>query len=99
MPIYREKLRFFVYHSGMVRLNTLMRIERMGISRGDALMIMDYSEKLNRERSKQAQTEHWETTAMTIEVAVAEGSTQIRVGTALFGPRPPRVHEPGEQGR
>lgn len=25
-----------------------------------------------------------------VEVAVQEGSTQIRVGTALFGPRPPR---------
>ena len=24
-------------------------------------------------------------------VAVEEGATQIRVGTALFGPRPPRV--------
>ena len=34
-----------------------------------------------------------------LEVAVAEGTTQIRVGTALFGPRPPRVHEPGDQGR
>ena len=34
-----------------------------------------------------------------LEVAVAEGSTQIRVGTALFGPRPPRVHEGGEQER
>ncbi len=34
-----------------------------------------------------------------LEVAVAEGSTQIRVGTALFGPRPPRVHEPGDQER
>ena len=28
-------------------------------------------------------------------VAVEEGSTEIRVGTALFGPRPPRlVHAP-----
>lgn len=34
-----------------------------------------------------------------LEVAVAEGSTQIRVGTALFGPRPPRVHEVGDQER
>jgi uncharacterized pyridoxal phosphate-containing UPF0001 family protein len=24
-------------------------------------------------------------------VAVEEGSTQVRVGTALFGPRPPRT--------
>jgi hypothetical protein len=34
-----------------------------------------------------------------LEIAVAEGSTQIRVGTALFGPRPPRVHEVGDQER
>lgn len=34
-----------------------------------------------------------------LEIAVAEGSTQLRVGTALFGPRPPRVHEGGDQER
>jgi pyridoxal phosphate enzyme (YggS family) len=34
-----------------------------------------------------------------LEVAVAEGSTQIRVGTALFGSRPRRVHGPGDQER
>ncbi len=25
-----------------------------------------------------------------LEVAVEEGTTEVRVGTALFGPRPPR---------
>jgi hypothetical protein len=25
-----------------------------------------------------------------LEVAVAEGATMVRLGTALFGPRPPR---------
>jgi len=34
-----------------------------------------------------------------LEVAVAEGSTQIRVGTALFGARPSRVHDRGDQER
>lgn len=34
-----------------------------------------------------------------LEVAVAEGSTQVRVGTALFGPRPSRVHDRGDQER
>lgn len=29
-----------------------------------------------------------------LEVAVQEGSTQLRVGTALFGPRPPRTATP-----
>ena len=72
MPIYRDKLRFFTYHRGMVRLNSVVRIMRMGISKGDALLIMDFSEKLNKERRQQIQTQHWETTAMTIEVAVAE---------------------------
>lgn len=32
-----------------------------------------------------------------LEVAVGEGSTQVRIGTALFGPRP--VHNPREQVR
>jgi hypothetical protein len=26
-----------------------------------------------------------------LEAAVAEGATMVRVGTALFGPRPPRL--------
>jgi uncharacterized pyridoxal phosphate-containing UPF0001 family protein len=30
-----------------------------------------------------------------LEVAVAEGSTMVRIGRALFGERPPRVHPPG----
>lgn len=34
-----------------------------------------------------------------LEVAVAEGSTQIRVGTALFGERPSHVHNAGDQER
>jgi uncharacterized pyridoxal phosphate-containing UPF0001 family protein len=29
-----------------------------------------------------------------LEVAVAEGSTMVRVGTALFGERPPPVQRP-----
>lgn len=32
-----------------------------------------------------------------LELAVAEGSTMIRIGTALFGPRPPINHEPSTQ--
>ena len=37
----------------------------------------------------------WDTLSMGMsgdfEVAVAEGSTLVRIGTALFGPRPPRT--------
>lgn len=35
-----------------------------------------------------------------VEVAVAEGATMVRLGTALFGPRPPRprTHEPERAG-
>jgi uncharacterized pyridoxal phosphate-containing UPF0001 family protein len=29
-----------------------------------------------------------------LEVAVQEGATMVRVGTALFGPRPPRAGAP-----
>ena len=35
--------------------------------------MMDYSEKLNKERRSKIQSEHWVDIAMTIEVAVAEG--------------------------
>jgi hypothetical protein len=72
MKLYREKLAYYTYHAGMVRLTTTIRIERMGISPGDAALIIDYSEKLNKERNKKPQSQHWETTSMTIEVAVAE---------------------------
>jgi hypothetical protein len=30
-----------------------------------------------------------------LEVAIGEGSTLVRVGTALFGERPPRLVEAG----
>eukprot|EP00966_Prymnesium_polylepis_P224027 5182508-Prymnesium_polylepis.1 len=39
---------------------------------------MDYSEKLNKLRRTQVQSEHWGNVAMTLEVAVAEG---FRPGT------------------
>jgi hypothetical protein len=32
------------------------------------------------------------------EVAVEEGATMVRVGTALFGPRTTEVTKPGEEG-
>ena len=46
----------------------------------------------------------WDTLSMGMsgdfEVAVAEGSTLVRIGTALFGPRPPRnAGEPSRQQR
>jgi hypothetical protein len=72
MDIYREKLAYYTYHRGMVRLTTAVRLERMGIAPSDARLIMDYSEKLNKERKTSVQSQHWDATAMTIEVAVAE---------------------------
>jgi hypothetical protein len=72
MDIYREKLVYYTYHRGMVRLTTAVRLERMGIAPSDARLIMDYSEKLNKERKTSVQSQHWDATAMTIEVAVAE---------------------------
>ena len=30
----------------------------------------------------------------TIEVAIEEGSTRVRIGTAIFGPRPPKTPRP-----
>jgi pyridoxal phosphate enzyme (YggS family) len=33
-----------------------------------------------------------------LEAAILEGATQVRVGTALFGPRPPRHALPGKPG-
>jgi len=64
MKLYREKLAYYTYHAGMVRLTTTIRIERMGISPGDAALIIDYSEKLNKERNKKPQSQHWETTSL-----------------------------------
>ena len=73
IKLYRKKLKYFVYHRGMVRLTSRIRVQRMGAMRpGDALIIMDFSEKLNKEKRKEAQSEHWVNTTMTIEVAVAE---------------------------
>jgi hypothetical protein len=72
MELYRKKLAYFTYHRGMVKLTTAIRIQRMGISHGDALVIMDFSEKLNKTRRTAIQSQHWDATAMTIEVAVAE---------------------------
>jgi len=51
----------------------MVRKDRAAIRKGDLSLIMDYSEKLNRLRRTQIQTEHWVNTAITIEVAVAEG--------------------------
>jgi pyridoxal phosphate enzyme (YggS family) len=38
---------------------------------------------------------HWDTLSMGMsgdfEIAIAEGATMVRVGTAIFGPRPPRT--------
>ena len=72
MELYRAKLSYYTYHRNMVRLTTIIRLMRMGISQGDAHLIMDYSEKLNKERKTSIQSQHWDATAMTIEVAVAE---------------------------
>ena len=72
MAYYREKLRFFIYHFGYMRLTSRVRVERLGFSRGDVSLIMDYSEKLNKMQRSQVQSQHWDNTAMTIEVAVVE---------------------------
>eukprot|EP00966_Prymnesium_polylepis_P120156 2776530-Prymnesium_polylepis.2 len=73
MGYYREKLQRFIYHFGYMRLTSRVRLERLGISPGDITLIMDYSEKLNKMQRSQVQSQHWDNTAMTIEVAVAEG--------------------------
>ena len=72
MVHYRQKLQFHCYHRGMIRLTTLMRLLRAGFAPGEVTLIMDYSEKLNKCRRQQIQSEHWDTTAMTLEVAVIE---------------------------
>ena len=73
MAYYREKLQYFVYHFSYMRITSRCRRARSGFAPGDISLIMDYSEKLNKMRSTQVQSQHWDTTAMTIEVAVAEG--------------------------
>lgn len=73
MDYYRDKLKFFSYHHGYMRLTSCVRTERQGISPGDVTLMMDYSEKLNKLQRQQVQSQHWSNTAMTIEVAVVEG--------------------------
>lgn len=72
MAFYRKHLAYYVYHRYSVQHTTRVRKQRAGFDSGDVSVIMDYSEKLNRLRRKEVQSEHWETTAMTIEVAVTE---------------------------
>ena len=69
---YSTKLQFHVYHRNYIRHMTRARLEREGFGAGDISLIMDYSEKLNKCRRGAIQTEHWDNTAMTIEVAVCE---------------------------
>ena len=73
MAYYRTTLQRFVYHFGYMRLTSRVRKERLGFEPGDVTLIMDYSEKLNKLQRTQVQSQHWSNTAMTIEVAVAEG--------------------------
>ena len=79
MQFYRKQLQYFTYHFFMSRWTSSMRKEREGLQPGDLWLIMDYSEKLNKLRRTQIQTEHWGNVAMTIEVAVAEG---FKIGAA-----------------
>ena len=72
IKIYCRKLQFHVYHRNYIRHMTHARLQRAGFVAGDISLIMDYSEKLNKCRRGQIQTEHWDNTAMTIEVAVCE---------------------------
>ena len=53
MEYYRKKLQFYIYHRNYIRLTTHTRLERAGLSAGDISLIMDDSEKLNKERRKQ----------------------------------------------
>lgn len=73
MQQYREKLQYFCFHNQMAKWTWMVRKDRAAIRKGDLSLIMDYSEKLNRLRRTKIQTEHWVNTAITIEVAVAEG--------------------------
>ena len=67
---------------------TRIRLERAGFGVGDISLIMDCSEKLNKCRRGQIQTEHWDNTAITIEVAVCEAYPRCK-GTPYALPRAP----------
>ena len=85
MAYYREKLRYYRYHFSYMRMTSKCRKDRSGF-----MLIMDYSEKLNKMRSQQVQSQHWDTTAMTIEVAVAEGYKPDRSSMSRGWPRSSR---------
>jgi hypothetical protein len=73
MQFYRKQLKYFTFHCLMSQYTTKIRKERAALELGDISLIMDYSEKLNKLRRTQVQSEHWGNVAMTLEVAVAEG--------------------------
>ena len=73
MAFYRKQLKYFTFHCLMSQYTTKIRKERAALEPGDISLIMDYSEKLNKLRRTQVQSEHWGNVAMTLEVAVAEG--------------------------
>ena len=100
MAYYREKLQYFVYHFSYMRITSRCRRERSGFAPGDISLIMDYSEKLNKMRSTQVQSQHWDTTAMTIEVAVAEGyKPELDAARLREIAEKLRAAEPAERGR
>ena len=77
MTYYRKTLNFYVYHIHYMKLSSRVRVERLGIELGDISLIMDYSEKLNKLRRAQVQSQHWDSTAMTLEVAVIEAYRRL----------------------
>ena len=100
MAYYREKLRYYRYHFSYMRMTSKCRKERSGFPPGDITLIVDYSEKLNKMRSKQVQSQHWDTTAMTIEVAVAEGyKPELDVARLAEIKQKLSAAEPAERGR
>eukprot|EP00965_Chrysotila_dentata_P000576 18710-Pleurochrysis_carterae.AAC.2 len=72
MKHYRKTLAYYVYHCNYVRMSSMVRLERLGLKPGEISLIMDFSEKLSKKQHKQAQSQHWDTVAMTLEVAVVE---------------------------
>jgi hypothetical protein len=77
MTYYRKTLKFYVYHYYYMKLSSRVRVERLGFELGDISLIMDYSEKLNKLRRAQVQSQHWDSTAMTLEVAVIEAYRRL----------------------
>lgn len=91
--IYLPTLEKFVYHHELTRLLERMRQQRKAVVPGNVLDERDFAEKLAACFEEAIQSEHWQTTSMTIETSIVESYARDVVDAYL---RKGRAPEEGE---